>query len=487
MERRITRRQALGAAGSAGAALLVSRGALNALGRARGGRPGRRGDDAGTVAVTPTMTEGPYWIDEMLRRFDVRNNTATASASAGAVQAGVPLALKINVLDAASGGAINGAHVDIWHANAYGLYSDEGGQPGGSSTSGQNFLRGYQVTGVDAGALAAPVDGQVNFKTIWPGWYSGPRDPHPRTRPHLRRQLGRDELHDPDLLLRRRQRHACSPAPPRTTPARRRPTRRPTRPTTSSPPRRTRRISSRSPARIAEGFAATFTIGLTGVASNAAADTQALTASIVSAKVTKASNGNRTVAVSVKTNRSSTAHASLLRDGKTLAKAAGQLTAGNHTLRMALGKSVDGGCGDREARARRERRHRDAHEEGERSGLGPPSTLVGHVRHPLRPARQRSRRPAEAGQARRGVGLARDARDPPRAARGGRQPRRRPELRRAGARAGARRGGAEGPHAGPARREDRPRGAHRSPRRRHHRARARPALGDPARGPAGLR
>src|SRR5262245_1741116 len=169
MERRITRRQALGAAGT-GAVLLASRGALSGLGSLVAAAPAAAATTAGTVAVTPTMTEGPYWGDELLRRFDVRNNTSTASASAGVVQAGVPLALKINVLDASSGGVINGAHVDIWHANAYGLYSDEQGQSGGTSsvsgnTGGQNFLRGYQVTGVDAGALAAPVDGQVNFKT----------------------------------------------------------------------------------------------------------------------------------------------------------------------------------------------------------------------------------------------------------------------------------------------------------------------------------
>ncbi|HEY1508999.1 MAG TPA: hypothetical protein VGF93_08380 [Solirubrobacteraceae bacterium] len=86
----------------------------------------------------------------------------------------MPLTLTINVLNAASGCArLNGAHVDIWHANAYGLYSDEASQQagGGSSagdTTGQNYLRGFQITGTDSGT-----DGQVVFKTIWPGWYSG--------------------------------------------------------------------------------------------------------------------------------------------------------------------------------------------------------------------------------------------------------------------------------------------------------------------------
>ncbi len=47
MERRITRRQALGTAGSAGAALLVSRPALGFAGRARRGRSGPGGDGRG--------------------------------------------------------------------------------------------------------------------------------------------------------------------------------------------------------------------------------------------------------------------------------------------------------------------------------------------------------------------------------------------------------------------------------------------------------
>src|SRR5262249_33854756 len=87
--------------------------------------------------------------------------------------------LRISVLDADRGCVpFNGAHVDIWHANAEGLYSGEGGQPAGGgaangSTQGQNFLRGYQVTGVDRGIGQRPVDGQVSFTTIWPGWYMG--------------------------------------------------------------------------------------------------------------------------------------------------------------------------------------------------------------------------------------------------------------------------------------------------------------------------
>jgi protocatechuate 3,4-dioxygenase beta subunit len=48
--------------------------------------------------------------------------------------------------------------VDIWHCDATGQYSDVG------ATAGQNFLRGYQVTGAD---------GIARFQTIYPGWYAG--------------------------------------------------------------------------------------------------------------------------------------------------------------------------------------------------------------------------------------------------------------------------------------------------------------------------
>jgi protocatechuate 3,4-dioxygenase beta subunit len=115
----------------------------------------------------------------MLHRSDVRANSMSATASRGAMQAGVPLALAINVLDVADDRRpLDGLVVDIWHANARGVYSDEtsqqaGGGTTGGDTSGENFLRGYQITGVDRGRAEKPVPGGVSFATIWPGWYSG--------------------------------------------------------------------------------------------------------------------------------------------------------------------------------------------------------------------------------------------------------------------------------------------------------------------------
>jgi protocatechuate 3,4-dioxygenase beta subunit len=172
----MTRRQALRAAG-----------ALGAVGAASVALPSWLGDLLGPAAsqaatacakLTPELTEGPYWVNTMLHRSDVRANTHNAKTSPGVVQKGVPLTLMINALDASNNcKPLNGVAVDIWHANAHGLYSDEssqqaGGGTSGGNTSGQNFLRGYQITGKDSGVKQSAVAGQASFKTIWPGWYT---------------------------------------------------------------------------------------------------------------------------------------------------------------------------------------------------------------------------------------------------------------------------------------------------------------------------
>jgi uncharacterized protein (TIGR03437 family) len=118
------------------------------------------------VQTTPTVTEGPYWVDEKLFRSDIRTDPATGTAREGA-----PLALTINVQNLGSGSCtpLVGAYVDIWHCDAKGIYSDEptynpGGGTGNVNTSGQKFLRGYQITNEN---------GSVTFTTIYPGWYTG--------------------------------------------------------------------------------------------------------------------------------------------------------------------------------------------------------------------------------------------------------------------------------------------------------------------------
>jgi protocatechuate 3,4-dioxygenase beta subunit len=106
---------------------------------------------------TPQQTEGPYFVDKMPNRSDIRSDS-----SDGSVKEGIPLRLITHVYDVHNGRCVplSGAKVDIWHTDSQGVYSavkDMG-------TSGRNFLRGYQVTNSN---------GTAEFTTIYPGWYEG--------------------------------------------------------------------------------------------------------------------------------------------------------------------------------------------------------------------------------------------------------------------------------------------------------------------------
>lgn len=109
--------------------------------------------------LTPRQTEGPYFVDERLRRSDIRSDPA-----GGPVQPGIPLALTLRVLavDGARCAPLPGAVVDVWHCDAAGAYSAVDDPH--FNTAGKSFLRGYQIS--DAG-------GAVRFLTIYPGWYPG--------------------------------------------------------------------------------------------------------------------------------------------------------------------------------------------------------------------------------------------------------------------------------------------------------------------------
>lgn len=114
------------------------------------------GGNVGCVLVSPELTEGPYFVDELLNRSDIRTDTDTGTA-----RPGLPLEIVINLVNVGSiCTSIVGAMVDIWHCDAGGLYSDVSQ----NGTVGLNFLRGYQTS---------DSSGQVVFTTIYPGWYSG--------------------------------------------------------------------------------------------------------------------------------------------------------------------------------------------------------------------------------------------------------------------------------------------------------------------------
>lgn len=147
MASNLTRREMLGRVAAGAASLVVSQSLLDLAPALAGG------DDE--CVLTAALTEGPFFVDERLNRSDIRTDPAT-----GTVSAGVPLALTFNVERLGNGVCtpLSGAHLDVWHCDAGGVYSDVG------SASGHEFLRRYQIT--DAKGVA-------RFSTVYPGWYSG--------------------------------------------------------------------------------------------------------------------------------------------------------------------------------------------------------------------------------------------------------------------------------------------------------------------------
>jgi protocatechuate 3,4-dioxygenase beta subunit len=119
------------------------------------------GSTTSACVLTAALTEGPFFVDEMLNRTDIRYDPVT-----GALSDGVLLNLTFNVTRASNSACtpLTGAYLDVWHADATGTYSDVSGNGNGSSGAGKKFLRGYQVT--DASGI-------VKFTTIYPGWYAG--------------------------------------------------------------------------------------------------------------------------------------------------------------------------------------------------------------------------------------------------------------------------------------------------------------------------
>jgi protocatechuate 3,4-dioxygenase beta subunit len=117
----------------------------------------------GTVpacVVIPELTEGPFFVDTMLDRSDIRSDP-----SSGAVSDGDQLDLVVNVSRVGGDGSctpLADAMVDVWHCDALGAYS--GVQDATGDNTGLQFLRGFQNT--DA-------NGQARFVTVYPGWYQG--------------------------------------------------------------------------------------------------------------------------------------------------------------------------------------------------------------------------------------------------------------------------------------------------------------------------
>jgi protocatechuate 3,4-dioxygenase beta subunit len=142
-----------------------------------GGPPGGQPPDASgdSTASTadgeiPEETAGPYpgdgsnGVNVLTASGIVRSDIASSFGSASGVAEGVPLTIRLKVVDTGNdSAALAGAAVYLWHCNRdgeYSLYSD--------GITEENYLRGVQETDVEGG---------VTFTSIFPAAYSG-RWPH---------------------------------------------------------------------------------------------------------------------------------------------------------------------------------------------------------------------------------------------------------------------------------------------------------------------
>lgn len=71
--------------------------------------------------------------------------------------------LKLRVIGSENCLPMNNVRVNIWHCDKDGLYSGYS-QQNNQGQAGQTYLRGYQF---------ADANGEVQFETIFPGWYNG--------------------------------------------------------------------------------------------------------------------------------------------------------------------------------------------------------------------------------------------------------------------------------------------------------------------------
>ena len=172
--KKLTRRQVVLGLGVAGAGA-----ALTSVAAQRSDVASISPSSTPSCTITPKQTEGPFYFDTKMIRQDITEG-----------RPGTVLNLKLKVVDEACN-PVQDAVVDIWSCDAAGEYSgyetvytkdgkfkEQRGLPKDKEkhanddrpgfhqepNNEKTFLRGAQVT---------DTNGEVAFKTIYPGWYPG--------------------------------------------------------------------------------------------------------------------------------------------------------------------------------------------------------------------------------------------------------------------------------------------------------------------------
>ena len=111
-------------------------------------------DNRYTCVRALEANDGPFYYESSPLRRDIAEG-----------RKGFKVKLVVNVANATPIGMacapLEQSVVDVWHADADGMYSNVDGDVQNVDTRGATFMRGHQVTGRD---------GRVEFDTVVPGW-----------------------------------------------------------------------------------------------------------------------------------------------------------------------------------------------------------------------------------------------------------------------------------------------------------------------------
>lgn len=117
-----------------------------------------------TLALTKTLTEGPCYF------------TADTLDDISEQQGGLPMQLCLRVIDT-SCNPLSGLEVEVWHCDVAGIYSGDTSGSRDSSGFSSSFCTGNDSEALRSkwfrGTQITDSNGRVNFKSCFPGWYSG--------------------------------------------------------------------------------------------------------------------------------------------------------------------------------------------------------------------------------------------------------------------------------------------------------------------------
>jgi hypothetical protein len=121
-----------------------------------GSKPGPDDDEKATCIISPSETAGP---------FPTITPGSLVQTNIVGDRTGVAFTINIRILNSNDDcNPLEGALVDIWHCDKDGNYSEYGGTTMQTTDyTNYHFLRGRQTT---------DSNGEVNFVSIFPGWYT---------------------------------------------------------------------------------------------------------------------------------------------------------------------------------------------------------------------------------------------------------------------------------------------------------------------------